>query len=165
MEIKEVRAVRRYKAGYEVRTELIDGSEFGGDNMEMKSAYTPNGHYIGSSVWAYRLCKVCGIKPQPRPEETYPDEFSEYNGGAGPTCSIGFCERKQKWYGWSHRAICGFGVGSIVDSEDHVCATSDWTDEFLEEHPGLDLHLPVGFEAKTLEDAKQMAVSFAAAVS
>ncbi len=166
MKIKEVRAVRRYKAGYEVRIELIDGSEYSCDDIEMRSAYTLDKHYyIGDPVRAYRLCKIRGIKPQPRPKETYPDEFSEYNSGAGPTCSIGFCEHEQKWYGWSHRAICGFGVGSVVDSADHVCATSGWIDEFLEKQPELDLRLPIGFEAKTLEDAKQMAVSFASAVS
>lgn len=29
-------------------------------------------------------------------------------------CCIGFNEAEQKWYGWSHRAICGFGVGATV---------------------------------------------------
>jgi hypothetical protein len=23
-------------------------------------------------------------------------------------CSVGYCEREKKWYGWSHRAIFGF---------------------------------------------------------
>jgi len=23
-------------------------------------------------------------------------------------CSVGFCEKDKKWYGWSHRRICGF---------------------------------------------------------
>lgn len=27
---------------------------------------------------------------------------------------LGFSEEDQKWYGWSHRAICGFGIGSKV---------------------------------------------------
>ena len=160
MEIKEVRNIRRYKAGYEIRTELIGGSEFGSDDLEMKSAYTPDGHYIGDPKRAYRLCKVRGIKPEPRTPAR-----EESNGGRGRTCSVGFCEREQKWYGWSHRAIFGFGIGSIIDSEDHMCAMSGWTDEWLDEHPEDDLRLPVGYEAKTLEDAKQMAISFASAVS
>lgn len=33
-------------------------------------------------------------------------------------CSIGFSEKEQKWYGWSHRAIYGFGVGSQVKKGD-----------------------------------------------
>ena len=34
------------------------------------------------------------------------------------TCSIGFCESQQAWYGWSHRAIYGFKVGSKVSFRD-----------------------------------------------
>ncbi len=35
------------------------------------------------------------------------------SGYEEPTvCSIGFNTTEQKWYGWSHRAIFGFGVGS-----------------------------------------------------
>ncbi len=152
MTTKKVLKTRNYKAGYVVRTELIDGEEFGCPDFEMKSAYTPTGDYIGNSKWGYRLCKKRGI----RPEKARPDHN---------VCSIGFCEEKQKWYGWSHRAIYGFGVGDKVTSEDHLCAHSGWIDEYLEEHPEEDLRLPVGFEAKNLDDCKRMAVSFAGAVS
>lgn len=34
--------------------------------------------------------------------------------------SIGFCEKEQKWYGWSHRAIYGFAVGSEVRKGDNA---------------------------------------------
>jgi hypothetical protein len=71
----------------------------------MKSAYTPDGAYLGDSVWAYRLCKVRGIKPELRTPHSN-------------VCSIGFCEREQKWYGWSHRAMWGFGVGDSVKKGD-----------------------------------------------
>ena len=152
MSVKEVLEVRRYKAGYEVRTELIDGSEFGCNDFEIKSAYTSAGDYIGNSRDAYRLCKRRGI----RPEKADPDHN---------VCSIGFCEAEQKWYGWSHRAIFGFGIGDTVDSEDHICNTSGWTDEYLREHPEGDKRLPVGFRAESLEDAKLMAIVFADAVS
>lgn len=63
-------------------------------------------------------------------------------------CSIGFSARDQKWFGWSHRAIYGFKVGDVVKEGD--CAADG---------------LPVGFEAKTLDDAKEMAKAFAASVS
>ena len=62
-------------------------------------------------------------------------------------CSIGFNEEEQKWYGWSHRAIYGFGIGFIV-----------------EEDMSQDGDLPIGFEVKTLEDAKKVAISFAKSV-
>ena len=32
--------------------------------------------------------------------------------GEPTTCCIGFNPTEQKWYGWSHRAIFGFGIGS-----------------------------------------------------
>ena len=159
MSVKKVLSTRRYKAGYEVRTELIDGKEFECADFEIKSAYTPDGHYIGSSKDAYRLCKLRGIKPQPRlPKKP------EANNGRGRTCSIGFCEREQKWYGWSHRAISGFGIGAEVVKGD-CCASSGWTDEYLKEHPEEDLSLPVGFVATSLDDAKRMAIAFAESVS
>lgn len=79
-------------------------------------------------------------------------------------CSIGFNEKEQKWYGWSHRAIFGFGIGSIVE-EGSCCASSGWTDEYLQEHPDENLSLPVGFKAETLEDAKRMAIAFADSVA
>jgi hypothetical protein len=28
--------------------------------------------------------------------------------------SIGWSEKEQKYYGWSHRAICGFGIGDML---------------------------------------------------
>lgn len=156
----KVLSVRRYKAGYEIRTEWIPEEEGGGaDGLIMKSAYTtPEGYYIGSSRWAHRLIVKRGIKPEPR---TPPCPSA--NGGKGRTCSIGFCEQEQKWYGWSHRALYGFGIGDMV-SEGDCCAESGWTDEYLQEHPE-DTSLPVGFIAKTLDDAKKMACAFAAAVS
>jgi hypothetical protein len=103
--IKEVLNVRRYKAGYEVREELRDGSDYGGEDFIKKVAYTPDGHYIGNSVWAYRLCKKRGIAPELRTPNSN-------------VCSIGFCEQEQKWYGWSHRAIWGFGIGDTVKKGD-----------------------------------------------
>ena len=155
----EVLKVRRYKAGYEIRTEALTEDECGvPEGMTMKSAYTPEGHYIGNSRWAHRLTKR-GIRPEPRKPAD-----PTANGGRGRTCSIGFCEGEQKWYGWSHRAIHGFGVGSVVKEGD-CTASSGWTDEWLEEHPEDDLSLPVGFIAKNTDDCKRMAEAFAESVS
>lgn len=75
-------------------------------------------------------------------------------------CSIGFCEKEQKWYGWSHRALCGFGIGDMVNEGD-CCASSCWSEEYLKRFPEKDLSLPVGFTAKNLNYAKRMAIAFA----
>lgn len=146
----EILSVRNYKAGYFVRTErrLVGDDE---QPITMKVAYTLGGDYIGNSKWAHRLIVKRGIVP-------------EKAKSSHSVCSIGFCEREQKWYGWSHRAIYGFVIGDIVKEGD-CCASSGWTDEYLAEHPEEDLSLPVGFQAKTLADCKTMAVAFAESVS
>ena len=61
------------------------------------------------------------------------------------TVSIGFNEKEQKWYGWTHRGYGAFGIGyevvkgSICDCESH-------------NYP---------FKVKTLEEAKQLAIDIA----
>jgi hypothetical protein len=146
---------RHYKghnAAYVVRTERISGDEArGAQPFLMRSAYTPLGDYIGTPKVAWSLCVKRGIKP----EKAKPDHN---------VCSIGFSEAEQKWYGWSHRAIFGFGIGDTVREGD-CCASSGWTEEWLAEHPEDDESLPVGFQAKTLDDAKRMAIAFAESVS
>lgn len=36
----------------------------------------------------------------------------------GRTACIGYNPKEQKWYGWSHRAVYGFGVGSTCNKGD-----------------------------------------------
>ena len=132
---KTILKVRKYKAGYEVRTELIDGAEYGCPDIEIKSAYTNNGDYIGDPKTAYFLYKKKDIKP----EKAKPSHN---------TCSIGFCTKDQSWFGWSHRAIASFKIGDKVKTDDSLAE-----------------YLPVGFEAATLDDCKMMAKYFAESVS
>jgi hypothetical protein len=72
-----------------------------------------DGSYIGNIELAEKL-KGLGIAAQARP--------------GGGVASIGFCESEQKWYGWSHRAMCGFGVGSKVAKGDCAYVPADWND-------------------------------------
>ena len=120
--------------------------------IQMVSAYTVGGKYIGTVKNAEYLCDELGIYP----ETIFPDDS---------VCSIGFSRKNKKWYGWSHRAIYGFKVGDIVKKGD-CCATSGWTDKYIKEHPDEKLLcLPVGFVAKDMFDAKRMAIAFADSVS
>jgi len=155
--MRELLRTRRYKVGYEVRTERISGDEAGGGPpFEMSSAFTtPEGHYIGDPKTAHRLVVTRGIKP----------ELSSAPGCGENhhVCSIGFCEREQKWWGWSHRGMHGFGIGDEVHEGD-CTASSGWIDEYLRDHPEADLSLPVGFRAASLDDAKRMAIAFADSV-
>lgn len=119
MELLRILSERNYAAGYVVRKEQRRFGNNDDDPVVMSAAYTPSGAYIGSSQTAYRLCKVMGIKP----EANKPDDG---------VCSIGFCSQNQKWYGWSHRAIFGFGVGDQVKKGD--CAYIGATPEDLIEN-------------------------------
>jgi hypothetical protein len=84
----------------------------------LHSAVNAAGHYIGDEDTAKFLCDQRGITP----ELAQPDNN---------VCSIGFCEAEQKWYGWSHRAIYGFGIGSKVEKGDCGYVPVGW-DDFLD---------------------------------
>ena len=125
----KVLSTRRYKVGYEVRKEeWVHGND---PPVPMRSAYNLKGEYIGMPQTAVRLIKHRGIMP----EKAHPDHC---------VCSIGFCEREQKWYGWSHRAIFGFGIG----------------DQYFKAE-----NLPEVTIIANLEEAKQAAITFAYSVS
>lgn len=149
--MRELLKTRKFKAGYELRYERLSGEDAAyGRDFTMTTAYTPDGNYIGNSKAAYRLIVKYGIKP-------------ELSGTDDNICSIGFREKDQKWFGWSHRALHGFGVGDVVEEGD-CTATTGYIDEYIAEHPEADLSLPVGFKAENLEDAKRMAIAFAGSV-
>lgn len=134
--------VRRYKVGYEIHYEEVSGEEAGGGaTFTMRSAYTPAGDYLGDVKMARYLIIKMGIKPEKSDESHC-------------VCSIGFCEGKQKWYGWSHRAIAGFGIGDKL-FEEHCEGATDET-PFIQ-------HGTVTIEI--LDQARQAAVAFAKYVS
>ncbi len=115
----------------------------------MEEVRTLDDKYVGTLEDAKKLFDK-GILP-----ETYNDRN---------VCSIGKSYKDNKWYGWTHRAIYGFQIGDVVQEGD-CTASSGWTEEYLAEHPEENKTLPVGFEAKTEEDAKKMAIAFADSVS
>ena len=129
---------------YKIKIEEANG-------VKMIFVYNKDGKYIGTLKDFEMYVEKYGLS-----------QIQTYNDNK--VCSIGFNEKEQKWYGWSHRAIFGFGIGSIVEAGS-CCASSGWTDEYLQEHPDENLSLPVGFKAETLEDAKRMAIAFADSVA
>ncbi len=149
--MRELLKVRKFKVGYELRYELLSGEEAHGPPIKMTSAFTDDGHYVGNSKFAYRLFRR-GIKP-------------ELISPSHNICSVGFNATDQKWWGWSHRALYGFGVGDVVEEGD-LTASSGYIDGYLDKHPEIEnLSLSVGFKAETLEDARRMAVAFADAIA
>lgn len=137
------------REGYELRTIRYAADE--GGPCEAVGAFTPAGHFIGDERDARHLIEQLGIAPELRVPEN-------------ETCSIGFCAREQRWYGWSHRAIAGFGVGDVAKEGD-ACTEPGVTAAYLALHPEANIAVPVGFVARTLDDAKRMACAFAESVS
>jgi len=175
--VTEVLSVRRYKRGYEVRREFWDAGL--GEPTEMLAAYTPRGDYIGNPKTARRLVADRGIQPEKRTADSC-------------VCSIGYSVKDGKWYGWSHRAIFGFKVGSTcrkgnchylpANKQDFAEESAQWHGGKVVEETkfGVTVEKPNGIQvaedypsefgrgewtAKTTADARQMAIDFASSVS
>lgn len=80
------------------------------------------------------------------------DEIVKKYGLTQVSNSTGFSEKDQKWYGWSHRAICGFKIGDKIFEEDFGDDKTKFT-----EHGSK--------ECKTLDDCKKAAQAFSNYVS
>ncbi len=74
------------------------------DTMDITVARNKNGDYIGEANVARALCDKHGIAPECREP--------------GVTCAFGWSEKKQKYFGWSHRALVGFAIGTKVFDAD-----------------------------------------------
>lgn len=121
------------------------------EKTEILAAYAKDGSYIGGINDVVQLVGQFGIKPE---------AIMGYN-----VSSIGFSERDQKWYGWSHRAIYGFGIGYITKEGDPQ-TTSGYTDEYIKKHPEeLGKLISVGHVCKSFKDCKNVAIAFARSVS
>jgi len=106
MKVLEVLRERHYEH-YDIRDEVWDSEVPEQDPLVMKRlAYSKAGDWIGNSVWAHRLVHRYGVT---RFEKTDPKHC---------ICSIGFALGKERWFGWSHRAIASFGVGSTCRKGD-----------------------------------------------
>lgn len=74
-----------------------------GERTVLESVYcAESGNYIGTLDHYEQLVKM-GIT----------EGYATASGKNG-TVAIGFNPTENKWYGWSHRALYGFGVGSTV---------------------------------------------------
>lgn len=145
--IKKIIKVTRYpRLGYKHVVELVREDE-DGEWFEMDSAYDLEDHYLDDIHTTRRRLLRHGIIP----------EYHEH-------ASIGFCKIDQKWYGWSHRGMYGFGIGDKVKEGD-CAASSGSLDECVINDDAIDLSLPVGFVAKTLDDAKLMAIAYSESIS
>lgn len=133
---------------YMVRHAVMDGSKWGCQDFEMKEAYDYAGQYIGdpkdakylTSRWVFRW-KWPFIRRGPA------IEYFERRREDSNVVSVGYSPTRQKWYGWSHRAIFGFGVGYEVKEGDIT-----------------EGRYPPGYVVRTFDDARKMAEAFAEGV-
>jgi hypothetical protein len=109
--------------------------------------FTEYGEYIGLAdlgkyerevnfIYKHRLTNLMSIN------RAKGLSLSEYGCN---TVSIGFNEKDQEWYGWTHRGYGHFGIGyEVVKGSICDCGTHKYP-----------------FKVKTLEEAKQLAIDIA----
>ena len=96
--------------------------------------------------------------------KTINEDFKETYGIKQVKSGLGFSETKQKWYGWSHRAVAGFGIGDKLFDE-------NWTPDGSEPSfnnkstDNLKFQDRGSIIIKTLEQAKEAAQNFSKYVS
>ena len=148
------------KAGYRIETVLVDNLPYMGKPMknyaQMRGRWTIirramtniGGHYIGEASWGHRIFVKRGLDDvQPQAE--------------GQTCCVGFDVVKMEWYGWSHRAMVGFGIGDKIFDVDWKPKKST-TEEEMDKIKFIERG---GRTIKTLAQAKKAALAFADYVS
>lgn len=102
------------------------------------ACYNYNNDYVGDVSIAKMLAGKA-IRP-------------ETSNAGNTVCSIGFSPPYKQWFGWSHRAICAFGIGDKLFEED-----------FGNDHTLFTEHGEKTIE--TLDEARIAAVNFASSVS
>lgn len=84
--------------------------------VEIDQAYTVDGQQLGDLDLIKNLPFIKDIT---KFDKTNPSRLQ---------CTIGFSESELKWYGWSHRAYYGFGIGSKVKVGDVAYMPTDLED-------------------------------------
>ena len=102
--------------------------------MDVVAARNKGGDYIGERRFAESLA-----------ERDIAPEMADKDHGV---CCIGWSECEQKYFGWSHRAVVGFGVGDMIFEE----GFGDGKTPFIK-------HGRVEIQNKA--DARKAAISFA----
>lgn len=161
---------------FDIRIELWK-SYINDSGTYMISAYSKDDYYIGDPSEIARLYEEYGIC----------EDLSTYNKD-NKCISVGYSPKNNKYYGWSHRAIRGFSIGSEVRkgqngykprtieemSETCGCLGEDnkCTDYYLDRDSEYDIvycsegNCPYSlgrgeWKAESLADAKEMAMNFA----
>lgn len=130
---KTIISAKHMKGGFEIRKEIWSAPWTKADDIEIETVYNHHGDYIGDKKTAQMLIEK-GIVPEiSQPEHS--------------VCSIGYSPDSGKWFGWSHRAIKGFGIGDEEETSSPLNSTKSKE------------------KISNLVEAKQAAIKFAESVS
>lgn len=141
-------ALKLMREHFELRSENISGAVL--NPTVMWSCYSKqDGSYVGTPEDTIRYLHL-GIR-----------EFYTRNGGK--VACIGWDPEKRLWYGWSHRAIYGFGIGHIVQ-EGSIVRSNGWIEGCPEYEESERIKPQVGYVARTRSDCRYLAERFAEAV-
>jgi len=83
---------------YDVVEQLVQMGTAPDDTMPTLSIMSKDGDYAGDASDMRKFFDKHGIAPELREEDAN-------------VCTIGWSEKKQKWFGWSHRATSSYGIG------------------------------------------------------
>lgn len=89
----------------DIAAEMQAAANAAPETMIMVSGYNRDGHYIGDE----KTTRFIVLERKISPELASPGDN---------ICSIGWCDNERKWYGWSHRAMFGFGIGQTIKRGD-----------------------------------------------
>jgi len=51
-------------------------------------------------------------------QHLFEDSFAKEHNLTNVSTGVGYSEKEKKWYGWSHRAYCAFGIGDKIFDPD-----------------------------------------------
>ena len=120
-----------------------------------------DGSYIGTPFDVFKFVTYFGIKDFYR---SHPDN---------KVASIGFAPEKERWYGWSHRAIYSFGIGDKIKYNDDLLILSHgWIEgcpEYEEEKKQIQYVKSMFKEGilkiENLQQARFLAIRFADSIA
>ena len=165
MKTETVRVMRKFRT-FDLVEQIWDWGDISPDDepSRMEVYVSKDGHTIDCR---YRKKRPGLVKAIARLEIS-PEPLSKKKGGH---CSVGKSAVDGKWYGWSHRAMVGFGTGDRVFQERYgkgkLCKSCKGTDP-CEGEPCPSSVPFVQHGAKPIKtdlDARKAAVAFSRYVS
>lgn len=92
---------------------------------ELVKTYERDGETYSESFGGYWISNLTNQSICPFGYEYSMQYLARYKINRHLEHGLGFSEEQDKWYGWSHRAIFGFGVGSVCKAGDSAFVASN----------------------------------------